>query len=106
MEFGSLGTIVASISAGREVGSIQVFVAASFTAAGLLQSHEAPGRYGLAHVRFVWRGNRHMDRGLRLCGAGRAGDGRDALSAVSTSRTDAFPVSHNGFILDMGKQEN
>ena len=65
MEFDSLGAIVASISAGLGVGFIPASAVASFTAGGLLQIHEAPGRYGIVPVRFAWRGDRRMDSGLR-----------------------------------------
>ena len=76
MEFDSLGAIVASISAGMGVGFIPASAAASFTAGSLLRSHAAPDRYGLATVRFAWRRDRRMDRGLQafvdLAGRGMA----------------------------------
>ena len=65
MEFDSLGAIVASISAGLGVGFIPASAVASFTAGNLLRSYDAPGRYGLVPVRFVWRRDRRMDRGLQ-----------------------------------------
>lgn len=76
MEFDSLGAIVASISAGMGVGFIPASAAASFTAGSLLRSHAAPDRYALATVRFAWRRDRRMDRGLQafvdLAGRGMA----------------------------------
>ena len=76
MEFDSLGAIVASISAGMGVGFIPASAVASFTAGSLLRSHAAPDRYGLATVRFAWRRDRRMDRGLQafvdLAGRGMA----------------------------------
>ena len=76
MEFDSLGAIVASISAGLGVGFILASAVASFTAGSLIRSYEVPDRYGLVPVRFVWRHDRRMDRGLKafadLAGRGMA----------------------------------
>lgn len=76
MEFDSLGAIVASISAGLGVGFMPASAVASFTAGNLLRSYAAPDRYGLVPVRFVWRRDRRIDRGLQafadLAGRGMA----------------------------------